>query len=273
MPTIRCSFAILAPVLLLAQHEKEGEKSKHPFIGDPAAIEAGRKLFATGCAACHGPEAQGGRGPNLRERTSWHPLDDPTLYSVVQKGIPNGGMPPASLPENQAWQLVAFVRALTAPAIETPLPAGDAKAGEDLFWGSAGCGNCHKIRGRGGALGPDLSDVGAARAAGAIREAIVDPDANGSRGYEAAEVHLKNGKSVRGVARNRSNYDLQVLDRDGNLHLLAMSEVSDLKLSKTSPMPKDYGKRLAKSDIDNLLAYLSRQSVRPVEPKSARKPE
>ena len=57
---------------LAAQNEKD--KPKNPAIGDPQAIEAGRKLFAAGCAACHGAEGQGGRGPNLYEQVFWHPL-------------------------------------------------------------------------------------------------------------------------------------------------------------------------------------------------------
>src|SRR5262245_37264116 len=106
--------ALLVAVLLplAAQHEQQEDKVKQRFIGNPAAIEAGRQLFATGCAACHGAEGEGGRGPNLRERIYWHPIDPDTLYTVVQKGIPAGGMPAAGLAEDQTWQVVAFVRSL-----------------------------------------------------------------------------------------------------------------------------------------------------------------
>jgi hypothetical protein len=31
-------------------------------------------------------------------------------------------------------------------------------------------------------------------------------------------------------------------------------------------MPRDYGKRLSAREIEDLLAYLSRQSIRPPEP-------
>ena len=129
---------LLMPVMLplVAQHEKKAEKPKHPILGDPGAIEAGRKLFAGGCAACHGGEGQGGRGPNLRERIYWHPVDEDTLYKVIQKGIPAGGMPAAQLSEDQTWQVVAFVRSLTAPAIETVVP-GDPAAGEAVVLGQS----------------------------------------------------------------------------------------------------------------------------------------
>ena len=257
-------LCLAAALPLSGQHEKEGEKPKNPAFGDPKAIEAGRKIFANGCGACHGAEGQGGRGPNLRERVFWHPLDDDTLYKSIQKGIPGGGMPAANLPEEQAWQVAAFVRSLTAPAFENP-PAGDVQAGETVFLGKAGCSNCHRIQGRGGALGPDLSDVGATRATAQIRQAIEEPDSDGAPNYRAVSVVLKNGKTLRGVARNRTNYSLQLQDAQGNLHLLSMADISEMDLKKGSPMPKDYAKRLSKQEIDNLVAFLSRQSLRPAD--------
>src|SRR5712691_2492459 len=253
----------LAALPLLAQHE--GDKKKQ-FIGDPKAIEAGHVLFANGCAACHGSEGQGGRGPNLREKVYWHPTDDEMIYQTVAKGIPAGGMPAANLPEDQTWQVVAFVRSLTAPAIENKAP-GDVKAGEELFWGKAGCGGCHRIQGRGGSLGPDLTNIAAMRAVPQIRDAILDPDAEISTGYSSVSVSLKNGKTLRGVARNRTNYSLQLQEANGNLHLLSMNDVTKITLTKGSLMPKDFSKRLSSEDIDNLVAYLSRQSLRPAEEK------
>jgi len=257
------ALCLCAALPLLAQHEKDGEKPKHPFIGDLKAIEAGRTLFANGCAACHGPDGRGGRGPNLRERVFWHPVDDETLFKAIQKGI-SSGMPPANLPEDQAWQVVAYVRSLTAPAIENAAP-GDPKAGSELFWGKAGCSGCHGIQGKGGNLGPDLSNAGATRALPQLRDAILDPDAEISPGFESVAVLLKNGKTLRGVARNRTNYSLQLQDRDGNLHLLSMSEVTKINLTKGSLMPKDLAKKLSAQEIDNVVAYLSRQSVRPAD--------
>jgi putative heme-binding domain-containing protein len=200
----------------------------------------------------------------LRDRVFWHPLDDATLFSAIQKGIPGSPMPAANLPEDQAWQVAAFVRSLTMPAMFTN-PTGDVKAGEELFWGKTGCSNCHRIRGHGGQLGPDLSNVAATRPLPQIRQAIVDPDAGGEQGYRGVTVVLNNGETLRGVARNRTNYSLQLQDAKGALHLLLMSDVSSVTLSKGSPMPKDYGKRLGKQEVDNLVAFLSRQSMRPPE--------
>ncbi len=259
--------AVLLFVLpLTAQHEDKSEqKKRNPAIGDAKAIAAGRGLFATSCAGCHGPTGEGGRGPNLHERGAWHPLDEDGLFQTIRDGIPGADMPPTKLPEIQLWQITAFVRSLTMPAFETA-PAGDVAAGAALFWEKGQCGGCHRIRGRGGMMGPDLSNVAAQRSVDKIRQAIVDPDADGARGYTGVTATLKNGQTVRGVARNRTNYSVQILDEQGKVHLLQTSDLRDVRFSGRSPMPADYKQRLSGQEIRDLVAYLSRQSVRPFEP-------
>ncbi|MCS7025864.1 MAG: c-type cytochrome [Bryobacteraceae bacterium] len=253
----------LACASLWAQHAVEGEGKKHPALGDPQAIAEGQKLYMASCAGCHGPKGQGGRGPNLRHRGMWHPLDDNELFKTIQKGVPGADMPATNLPEDKIWQLVAFVRSLTAPAIENRVP-GNPEAGERVFWSAgAGCSNCHRILGRGGMLGPDLSNIGATKPVEEIRESVVDPHADGFHHYRAVTAFLKNGKSIQGVARNRTNYSIQIQDAQGQLHLLSIAEVADLKISPRSPMPGDYAKRLTPQQLEDLIAYLSRQSVRP----------
>lgn len=259
------SIALLA-IPLVAQHAAEDDKTKkNPAIGNPQAIAAGKKLYLTSCAGCHGTNGGGGRGPNLRVRGVWHPLDDDGLFKTIQKGVPGADMPAANLPEEQLWQVTAFVRSLTAPAAEANVP-GDVAAGETVFWDKkAGCGNCHRVLGRGGMLGPDLSNIGALKAVEDIRESVADPDADGFLHYKGVTATLKDGRVIKGVARNRTNYSIQVQDGKGALHLLNMADVKELVISPHSPMPRDYGKRLSKEELDNLIAFLSKQSVRPYE--------
>jgi hypothetical protein len=76
---------------------------------------------------------------------------------------------------------------------------------------------------------------------------------------------LKSGKKIEGIARNRNNYSLQVVDRAGNLHLIQMLDVTQLEISTRSPMPDDFGKRLSKQELEDLMAFLARQSARPLD--------
>ncbi|MGI8992417.1 MAG: c-type cytochrome [Bryobacteraceae bacterium] len=264
----------LLPVLLLAatsgalslrafQHGQYLRESHNPAIGNPEAIAAGGQLFARSCAACHGPDGSGGRGPNLVRRALWHPLSDETMFSTIRNGVPGADMPPTKLPDDQTWSLVAFIHALTGPASDNPVP-GDPSAGEKVFWsGTAGCSNCHAIRGRGTRMAPDLSNIGGSQPLAVIKESILEPSKDLTyAGKEAVTVIMKNGETIKGVARNRSNYSLQVVDRKGDLHLISMTDVKELTVLDHSLMPSDYGKRLPPDELRDLLAYLARQAVR-----------
>jgi len=256
---------------LLAQHGRYLSDSKHPSIGNPQAIAAGTKLFMGSCAGCHGPDGGGGaRGPNLVRRSLWHPLSDDAIFQVIRKGVPGTDMPPTKLSDEQTWNLVAFIHALTGPASTNPVP-GDPAAGKAVYWGAkAGCSNCHAIRGEGGRMGPDLSNVGGSRPLAVIREAIVEPAKDlYYLGNEAATVVLKNGKTLTGVAKNRSNYSLQLVDTKGTLHLIQMNDVKELTLSASTPMPTDFATRLSKEELRDLLAYLAAQDIRAGEKKAA----
>ena len=89
-------------------------------------------------------------------------------------------------------------------------------------------------------------------------------------GNEAAEVVLKNGETWKGVAKNRSNYSLQLVDTEGILHLIPMSDVKELTLSQSTPMPTDYGTRLSRDELRDLLAYLATLDTRATERKETR---
>ncbi|MBM3726166.1 MAG: c-type cytochrome [Acidobacteria bacterium] len=252
---------LLYTPLLLAQHGRYLNDGKNPALNNPQAIAAGTKLFRASCAGCHGADGSGGRGPNLVRRALWHPLSDDAIFQLIRKGVPGADMPPTNLTDEQTWNLVAFIHAMTGPAKDVEVP-GDVTAGRQVY-AKSGCSNCHAIGGEGGRLGPDLTNVGGSRPLAVIRESIIEPGKDLTfQGSEAVTVTLRDGRVLAGVARNRSNYSLQLVERGGRLHLIDMANVASLKISETSPMPADYAKRLSKQELTDLLAYLARQSTR-----------
>jgi alcohol dehydrogenase (cytochrome c) len=127
------------------------------------------------------------------------------------------------------------------------------------------------VQGRGGVLGPDLSNVGRTRTLDQIEQALRDPGAataasatRGGRGprgggsansYRAVTAHLRDGKTLRGIAKNESAFDLQLLGIDGKLHLLLKDQVTEV-VGEKSLMPK-----VDPSAIRDLVAYLSRLTI------------
>ena len=71
-------------------------------------------------------------------------------------------MPASPLPEADVSKIVAYIRSLRATAIDTPVQ-GDVAHGSQIFNGKGGCKECHMVNGRGGLIGPDLSNIAGER--------------------------------------------------------------------------------------------------------------
>jgi putative heme-binding domain-containing protein len=260
--TFRWAIALLS-CACFAQLDRVGPpNSNYALLKNRRAVEAGQKRFLQLCAGCHGRNGEGGQGegqgPNLM--TSWEVrrAQDRDLFGFIKNGVKGTTMPPFSLPDEQIWELAAFVRSLNAPASGVPVP-GDAAAGEGIFLGKARCSECQSILGRGGYLGPDLSNVGATLRLSEIREAILNPKAEASPGYRPVLLEVSKGERIRGVARHESNWSLQILDEKGNLHLLRGAEMLRAQFQNQSWMPAAH---LSEEEMRNLLAYLSRRTLR-----------
>ncbi len=144
--------------------------------------EHGRKLFESHCSRCHGIGGTGGEGPSLARPRLRHASDDASLFKVIQDGIEGTGMPDAwQLSDNEVRQVVAFVRSLAK--VEPSQVAGDPERGRAIFAGKGGCSTCHIVKGEGGILGPDLSDVGLLRGASYLKQSLVAPEATVPEGY------------------------------------------------------------------------------------------
>ena len=218
---------------------------------------SGKRRFTNLCAACHGADGTGGeRGPALvgREESRVHSVED--IRNAIRNGFPSAGMPPFHLQPNQLEDLVAYVHALRSPAADRPAP-GDAAEGEGFFFGKGDCSSCHTVRGRGGWIGPDLSDLGRRRSLSEIESALKEPGKRVTPGFSVVTAHLHNGESIRGLLKNESTFDVQLLGLDGRVHLLARDDISAIDRSKQSLMPAVAS---TAPEYPNLLAYLSRLS-------------
>lgn len=258
-------YVLLAAGVCLAQTpgpEPHAAEAVNPFSGQKQAIDAGEQRFKQSCAACHGPEAEGGRGPNLADNGDLQTMTDERLFHIIKDGIAGTAMPASNLPDNATWEVAAYLQNLNSPISENPVQ-GDPEAGRKLYYGQARCSECHAIRGYGGILGSDLTNVGAQMTAKQLRQAIINPDAAPHFGYEKVTVIQKDGGEVRGVARNNSNYSIQVVDATGLVHMFEKSDVKEIVFDGKSFMPENYRQTLGPDGVNNIMAFLAQQVARP----------
>ncbi len=257
----------LAAAPLFAQLDRAGlPNTSNALAQNAARVEAGGRAFRQLCASCHGRNGEGGQGeghgPNLA--TSWEVrrAKDQDLFGFIKNGVKGTAMPPFSLPDEQIWQHAAFGRSLNSPAANVPVQ-GDVSAGEAVFFGKGECSSCHMILGRGGYLGPDLSNIGATRRLNELRDAVVNPSVKPSPDFRPVLLQDAEGRPLRAVAKHSSAWSAQILDEHGALHLIHGDAVQHLAFQSISWMPADIAKRLSPGEITNVIAFLSRQALRP----------
>ena len=221
-------------------------------------VDLERRQFAARCASCHGADGAGGEfGPSILDIRRTGPAASRSIRNIITEGVPESGMPPFSLRPEELEPLVTFVEELRAPAAMHPAE-GDPKAGENYFFGKGNCMSCHMVAGRGGILGPDLSNLGREARLAQIEAALRDPNALAVAGYKLVSVRLRSGQTIRGLIKNESNYELQLLQLSGTLQILSRDEIVE-ETPETKPlMPAVSATEQERRD---LLAYLSRLSI------------
>ncbi len=86
--------------------------------------------YATNCAACHGANADGGIGPNLKDGTWIHGGNPADIFNVIQNGVPAKGMPAwkTMLGESGSAELTAFIISLNPDGFQNISPGDGGNA-------------------------------------------------------------------------------------------------------------------------------------------------
>jgi putative heme-binding domain-containing protein len=270
--TQRWITAAISAVILFGESALGGAVQQaaptNPVAGNAAAIREGASLFRSNCSPCHGPNAQGGgRGPDLTSGRWVHGSSDAEIFATITHGVPGTEMPANTFEDSETWAIIAYVRSL-APA-KSAIISGDRVKGEKIFTQTAGCSTCHMVQGRGGLLGPDLSQVGGSRSAAYLVESIREPnkelssamlDPNNHYGlplvYDTVAVVTADGQKLVGVAKNEDTFSIQLLDTHQQLQFFLKKDLKEVTHERKSLMPAYSEQMLKPSDLEDLIAYL-----------------
>ena len=219
-----------------------------------ADIDAGSRIYSNYCSGCHGADGNTMAGANLSRGTFRRAVNDEDLTRIILNGVPGTAMPPSSFKPEQVAQIVAFLRAF--PSIRArQTTTGDAVRGKTVFEGKGECLNCHRVNGRGGRSGPDLSDVGELRRPGDIEQSLVDPGSVILPQNREVTIALRDGKTIRGRLLNQDTQSVQVLGSDGRPLSVARTAVRSVTDEKsTMPSVRD---KLDARELADLISYLA----------------
>jgi putative heme-binding domain-containing protein len=249
-------FLVVAGGLLIAQQPAPSIPTPfpatNPHAGDREAIRNGMSLYRSRCGDCHGLDANGYRGPDLMALIGGGATDE-RLFQTIRKGVPGTEMPASNMPDDQVFLVLAYLRNIgTVAASEAP--AGNVAHGAQLF--STQCATCHRVAGKGGRLGPDLTRVGSARSHAALIREVRTPSEVIAPGYDAVTLVTKDGQRIRGAKKNEDTFSIQIMDQRERIQGYMKSDLQDVIYDTNSLMPTYGTDRLSDADLNDLVGYL-----------------
>src|SRR5262249_46074249 len=169
---------------------------------------------------------------------------------------PGTEMPPqgSGASDDDVLQIIAYLRNLgTAAPAERPV--GNVDNGSRIF--AQQCASCHRVAGRGGRLGPDLSRIGLSRSRAALTREIRTPSEWVAPAFETVTVVTKDGQRIRGAKKSEDVFTVQIMDTRERIQGYLRSDLQDVIYEKTSLMPEFPASRLNDADLTDLVGYLS----------------
>jgi mono/diheme cytochrome c family protein len=123
------SFGLFT-IVAAAQQKQTTGAVKNPVAASPSSIAAGKKLYDSQCASCHGAAGKGdGKAgamlkptPSDLTDTDWkHGQTDAEIFTVIRDGAQQTGMRAygSRIPTNDIWNLVNYVRTLGPKTIKS----------------------------------------------------------------------------------------------------------------------------------------------------------
>jgi putative heme-binding domain-containing protein len=163
-------------------------------------------------------------------------------------------MPSNNISEINAGNIVAYLRSIATEKRTTSV-AGDAARGKAIFEGKGNCTSCHRVRGNGSRIGPDLTDVGGLRRAIELEKSIVDPGAVIQPNQRFVRVVTRDGVTITGRLLNHDRFTVQLLDAQEQLRSFQKANLREHAFVDSSPMPS-YRDKLSPEELADVVSYM-----------------
>lgn len=185
--------------------------------------------------------------------------------------------PPISLNLNEIKAVVAYLQsqggAFDLDAINNPTEVakkfysrieaasaaggGDPEHGAEVF--DDNCSECHRLKGEGGGVGPDLSAIGT-KSLRFLSESITKPAKKIAAGFETYEAVAKDGRKTVGIKTRDEATEIDITKANGEVVTIAKGDIKEVtKVEDRSIMPEDLTEALTVKDFQDVLSFLIMQ--------------
>lgn len=152
------------------------------------------------------------------------------------------------------------------------LDGGSWAKGRAVFFSEQGaCSKCHTIHGKGGDIGPDLSNLIHRDYTSVLRD-ITLPSFAINPDHLTQVVHLDDGRSFTGVVRTEGD-KVRIGDKDGKFTEVSKKSIERITASPLSTMPEDLPKLLGPERMKDLMTFLLTDPVRMPDYGTGKPPE
>lgn len=199
--------------------------------------------------------------------------------NALLEGIANRSIPLAELSLDQrqslanhperglrrkAQELLAMGGALPNPdrqrVLDELLPvariSGDAKAGKQVF--TKQCAKCHRLRGEGQDIGPDLTGM-SVHPKEELLVHILDPNRNVEGNYRSYQLQTADGRVLSGLLKSESRTAIELYDAEGRKQVVLREDIDELIATSKSLMPEGFERQVDRKQLTDLLEYLTQR--------------
>lgn len=254
------AFLLTLILLSLCNSSARSQAPAQDAAAQNAALERGRKQFEQSCGFCHGPDATGGRGPDLiRSPLVAHDVKGDLIGDIIRRGRPDKGMPPLpAMTDEQVTDIAWFLHARAAEALESSsvpksypvekLLTGNPEAGKTYFYAMGGCKDCHSPTG-------DLAGISAKYSPIELEARMLYPGHRKEGPHTTAVVTLPSGEQFKGPLVHADDFVVGLRDASGWYRSFPRDRVK-VELQDPLAAHRELLDKLTQAEVHDLFAYL-----------------
>lgn len=132
---------------------------------------------------------------------------------------------------------------------------GNSQNGAAVFKRS--CNVCHQIGKDGYDVGPKLTEIGSKLPKEGLFDAIINPSAGISFGFESWQIELKDGSMLVGVISSRTATEIELKFPGGTNQKIFTNNIKTIRMMSESMMPEGLHETMSRQELADIIQYMT----------------